>query len=668
MKFCCKNNCKIFALLVSGTLFYSNDIFAGVSDSSAKVEIETRAGSRATLGVADVWAPLYRGGDEIIYGDLRVFSDNSSSKGLSLGFGYRRVAKTTGLGDGVFGLHAWVDSQNDNVIGNSYQISSGIEWFGEKLDILANSYLPIKGKKEQEIGSTNTSAPFVSGDGIFVNQTIAGRRVDEAQMGADFELGYLLPVFKEHIDSFRFYSGAYYFDDSSSDYTSGMTARISADITQNFNLGVYLDANKDGDISTMASFKFKFAVNGKQKKTKSKYRMDEIPYKRIGIQTGGSIKSVYKPWNPIAAINNTTGEAQKVIYVDNSAVSGGDGSLETPFNTLGDASGASKSHDIIYVNAGDGSSNGQNTGIILNKDDQRLIGSGVDFVYKKSDDITFKGALSKPAEGILIAKTTSPTITNVSGDGINILADRVEVSGFNIQSSSGNGIDIDNASGVKIFENSISANSKNGVNAKYEDNKDFTLDLSANSIVGNLENAVSITMAPPSDELLFCQAIGCSMFPMVLPTPNSLAYTSSGNVYSGSGLAGLSISGDSGASLSAVIEGDDYIGSNDGVVLNSSESAVFSVSVSNSEFSNNSSGGGFTFSSSSSQSQEIDLGGGGLGSVGGNALFDNAAYDLSLPSDRGTFKAENNWWGGGVAPTVSQVIGDVDYSPWLTSW
>src|SRR5690606_5732771 len=83
-----------------------------------------------------------------------------------------------------------------------------------------------------------------------------------------------------------------------------------------------------------------------------------------------------------AVLNAQTGTAQRVFYVDNSAATAGDGSLEAPFQTLAAASAAADAaYDVIYVNSGLGTSAGMDQGITLAQTGQLLIGSGSRFVY-----------------------------------------------------------------------------------------------------------------------------------------------------------------------------------------------------------------------------------------------------------------------------------------------
>jgi uncharacterized repeat protein (TIGR01451 family) len=112
-----------------------------------------------------------------------------------------------------------------------------------------------------------------------------------------------------------------------------------------------------------------------------------------------------------------------VWYVDNTAPPGGDGSMAAPFDTLIQAQAASSPTHYIFVYEGDGTSAGQDAGIIL-KAGQHLIGQGVDLVV---------------GGDTLVTATRAPVIGNGGGDGIT-LADNNDVQGLQIDSTGGMGI------------------------------------------------------------------------------------------------------------------------------------------------------------------------------------------------------------------------------------
>ena len=67
-----------------------------------------------------------------------------------------------------------------------------------------------------------------------------------------------------------------------------------------------------------------------------------------------------------------------------------------------------------------------------------------------------------------------------------------------------------------------------------------------------------------------------------------------------------------------------------------------------------------------------DLGGGALGSTGGNRIYGNGGPDLRVDLDGGQLKAENNWWGNAAGLLPARVTPDaggntVDADPFLAA-
>jgi hypothetical protein len=54
----------------------------------------------------------------------------------------------------------------------------------------------------------------------------------------------------------------------------------------------------------------------------------------------------------------------------------------------------------------------------------------------------------------------------------------------------------------------------------------------------------------------------------------------------------------------------------------------------------------------------VDFGGGVLGSIGQNRIFDNGGREVRVDLDNGILKAENNWWGVATGLSASEVQRD----------
>ena len=80
---------------------------------------------------------------------------------------------------------------------------------------------------------------------------------------------------------------------------------------------------------------------------------------------------------------------------------------------------------------------------------------------------------------------------------------------------------------------------------------------------------------------------------------------------------------------------------------------------------------GLQISDASAGLSVIDMGGGTLGSTGGNRIFGNTLQDIRVDVDGNEAKAENNWWGvaTGLAggETVLDDASTIDADPFLTT-
>ena len=111
--------------------------------------------------------------------------------------------------------------------------------------------------------------------------------------------------------------------------------------------------------------------------------------------------------------------ANKVWYVKNNQAAGGNGRSTEPFDTLVEAQTASGTGDTIYVFKGDGTTTGQNAGIVL-KANQRLLGEAVALVVG-SDTLFAGNAVNRPAvsgnPGVKLATGSRVEAVDLAGSG-----------------------------------------------------------------------------------------------------------------------------------------------------------------------------------------------------------------------------------------------------------
>ncbi|HSR50395.1 MAG TPA: Ig-like domain-containing protein, partial [Acidobacteriota bacterium] len=184
---------------------------------------------------------------------------------------------------------------------------------------------------------------------------------------------------------------------------------------------------------------------------------------------------------------------ERIIYVDNSAAAGGDGTSGTPFNQLNDgvddtpdddAQEASVDGDTILIFEGDGADTGQDQGIEL-KNGQILLGhSSASFML---GGVTIMAP--NPPATTVSPPSDFPVVSNSAGNGVTVdatAADRVgvEVRGLDL-SGSANAVDVTSggtfAVSVVIDGNFINASAAEGIDLNPAGSGSFTATVSNNA-------------------------------------------------------------------------------------------------------------------------------------------------------------------------------------------
>lgn len=384
---------NIFSILLM-TSFFTPSAFAA-APLQARGELNWALGSERSILMTEFWVPLAQDERSVLYGDYRMMGDDQDNREFNAGLGYRWMTDAPILGAGVAGVHGWFDRRHTDRGSTFNQVTAGAEWYGDVIDLKLNGYFPLNDKKTHTQANPNgTNRGFV-GNQIVVNtdQSV----VEEALIGMDIELGYNVPYLKEYTDSTRIYGGFYHFEGNQAQSVSGWRARVASDITADIEIGARFQSDdvRGSQGFLEATIRFPFGQKKSYQKEGLRARLDESPERDIDIVSGEKITDdgTNKP-----LINALTGTAQTVFHVDNTAAGGGDGSAETPFDTLAAAAGAAGEGALIYVHRGDGTTTGQANGITLNDNGQMLVGAG--------SNLNFSGGRFGTSNGQNISNTT----------------------------------------------------------------------------------------------------------------------------------------------------------------------------------------------------------------------------------------------------------------------
>lgn len=449
--------------------------------------------------MGEFWVPIAQNETDgaVVFADLRVMGDNNDNDEYNVGVGYRNMVNATLLGDGIVGGMVWFDRRHTARGSKFNQITAGAEWLGEQYDVRVNAYVPLNDSKNYTQANPNggAGAGFV-GNQILVNTDQTVR--EEALPGLDLEIGTRLNFLDGVTDATRVYAGGYHFQGNKTDNVTGYRTRISSDVTQDIQLGARFqhDAVRGSQTYLEATVRFPFGNKKSFKEEGLRSRLDESPERDIDIVSN---EVVIESGTNAVILNATTGAAQNVVHVDNTAAGGGDGSIERPYNTLAAAQAAATTNDLIYVHRGDGLTTGMSNGITLDDAGQMLIGSGVNLLFDNSRFKTSNG-LNLSNGGILVAtKTTAPTITNVAGNGVNVTADNVFISGIKVDGASLHGVYVDNADNIII--DTVTANNSastgiytlvDGVNLQNISVANSSVDGAVNAINTEVVNSGSV--------------------------------------------------------------------------------------------------------------------------------------------------------------------------------
>lgn len=398
-----------------------------------RLDLEAKFGSKRDIGEAALFAPVSCTPDRLLFTDIRFRADDASTREGNLGLGIRLMQEM-----GVAGGYVYFDRKKSGDTDKYYnQITAGAEWLAENWEARANTYIPLNGAKTIYSGS-RVSSPYLAGSGIYYDRRDFSI-IEKPLYGADVEAGAKIPQ-----TNFWLYGGGYSFHADDVPSVTGARVRAKYELTKNVSLnaeGQYDDERgRQGWLGARLSIPFGRAAAPKMALAE---RMVASPIRDVDIVTQSKVN--YKFYAPAAVMNAQSGDAQRVLYVDNTAAAGGDGSLERPYNTLSAAQGDLEANDVVYVFRGDGSSQGMDKGFLIDKDNVSFIGEGSDFVYdggkfSTSMGVDYSGTVLRKAGDKPVITTDAISTNELTGAAIEVAAANSLVSGLKIVDAAGSAI------------------------------------------------------------------------------------------------------------------------------------------------------------------------------------------------------------------------------------
>lgn len=683
-----------------------------------RAEINHRYSNDRAITMSEFWVPLAQDedGNSVFFGDVRFMGDNNDNREFNIGAGHRTI-----INDAVIGGIVWYDRSLTDRGSKFNQITAGAEYLDERFDIRANAYYPLNNKKTHEQAHSDGPGKGFVGNQILVNtdQTV----VEEALPGADLEIGYRLKSLDRITDSTRLYAGVYHFEGDRAEDVSGFSSRIASDITSDVQLGARYqhDDIRGSQAYVEATVRFPFGHKKSFQEDGIRSRLDERPERDIDIVSNEVV--IDSGLNNTPILNASTGLAQNVIHVNNTNEGVENGSAERPFNTLAEAEAAAGANDLIYVHRGNGTTSGMDAGIIIDDPGQMLIGSGTNLALDNNRlNLPSGTRLNRP----VVAASLAPNITNASGNGINVSADDVFISGLNVTGSSGHNLFADSSDNLIIFDNEFSNASANGALITHSLAGSYDLLVSKNKFTSNTVHGLQISNSGSGSIISLVSKnftalngtdgmeVSNGTFSNNPGGSHEISFVD--NEYHKNGRFGAYVNSLGGSRVMNINFSENLVSENVGTGLfvttyNSADSYVIfdknflsdnggglavrsrDAGDTYANFSENTierSGRGILVNAvgagqsdakifkniikendvgintliSSSQVSIIDAGGGNLESSGNNIIVDSANAALQIDLDGGTLAAQNNFWGDplGLSPDDVTLIDGSSYN------
>lgn len=415
-----------------------------ISKYQTRTDLIYKYSNNRTVGRAELFLPFYQTNKSLVFTDIRYWLDNKSNNEGNLGLGYRQIFDDEYILGG-YGFYDRRKSEYNNVF---TQATIGAELLTLNYDFRANLYSPI-GTTEKSIGNGSSSysnSYVLNGyNVVYTKQTSISS--EYALKGYDIEVGRKLPLF----DDFRVFLAKYRFSNYGLN-VDGYRYRGLYNFLESENSKLYLEGEHSNDNSrgNISYFGFRCSYNfgsaTKNKLTALEKRMTNQVIRDVDIVTQNKSSTT----TSMEKLQGADGNDQKIIYVNNSVSTSGDGTIEKPYKTLAEAQNNSSAYNIIYVYRGDGTDFGYNQGIVL-KDYQKIYGQNVDFTL---GDIISN---STDSGTVFIHRNNYSTISNTTGPVINTANNNV-IRGLDISSTGQTGINYNDKQGGIIKDNYIHNN------------------------------------------------------------------------------------------------------------------------------------------------------------------------------------------------------------------
>jgi len=432
------------------------DVIGGISTGQGVVQDRPLAPLEAF--------PYFLLNDSLYFGDLRFYPTIDGTFGGSVGGGYRYFSRSLNR---IFGVSLWYDADGTRDV-YFQQLGLSLETYGF-IDFRTNLYLPV-GQTYQQ-----TSEGIVNGSQRFVGNNLAFDTLTSylaAMRGIDFEAGVGIPGHFAEDHGVRAYLGGYYYDDDEGDHILGVSGRVQANVWSGLDASVQV--TNDNYFNTRAFVNVSWTFGPLHRSQLSQATTEGRLGERVTRNYTVLATSQSQLDDPIA-MNPSTHQPYVIAHVDSGAAPGGNGSVNSPFQTIAaaQASGAA----VVFVHAGS-LFHGSDATIVMNSGES-LIGDGTG--ARNFLPLTNFGQILLPH-----GPTTGafPVLDSSTGTSVT-LANNTLLSGFTISNSSGVGVLANGVGGITLRNLTVTGAGSDGIQIVNASGNSLLTNVNVMNSVGN---------------------------------------------------------------------------------------------------------------------------------------------------------------------------------------
>jgi hypothetical protein len=293
------------------------------------------------------------------------------------------------------------------------QVGISGEWLTDFGNLRSNGYIPV-----------GTTAEYV---GPFVDNFVLCRNgVNAGLAGTDLEVGVYVPGLNDwagmiSVGGYAYGNARYDFPDGQDvvPWFGGVYTRLDMTFIENWDFS--LQYNNDSYFDSTGFARLTYRMGGSRRRNVPD-QMEQPMMRNEHV--------VRAHQTPVVAVNPDTGDAWRVIHVDNAGSGTGNGTAQSPYTSLASAQGAATNpYDIVYVHRGTSGASPYVTpasGYFFNAENQYLIGEGSTLTIPT---VSCGGRQFFGGDG----SSAYPVITNPIGPAIVVNQPGTRVSHFEIR-------------------------------------------------------------------------------------------------------------------------------------------------------------------------------------------------------------------------------------------